>query len=367
MHVGYLNLGKLKKVYPNGTVAVQDLDLEIRQGEFMVFLGPSGCGKTTTLRMIAGLEQVTEGSIVLDGRDITYLAPRERNVSMIFQSYAVWPHMTVAENIAYPLKLRKLARSAIDSKVGHVAGVCGISEYLGRYPAQLSGGQRQRVAVARALAVESKLSLMDEPLSNLDAKLRVSVRTFLKEIHRQSGATTIFVTHDQAEAMALADRIVVMNGGQVEQVGTTREIYNDCGSLFTAQFMGTPPANIKTVTIEVRDGGLFAVADSPAGHVTLRLGKAADAPDAARFVGKNVCLAVRPEIMSIDREPGMNDVTIDVVEPQGAYTILVTTILDSEWKVMVEGDPDLKPGQVVSLAIDTARMMLFDPESGRRL
>jgi multiple sugar transport system ATP-binding protein len=365
--VAYLNLDKLRKVYPNGTLAVQDMDLEIRQGEFIVFLGPSGCGKTTTLRMLAGLEQVTGGSIVLDGRDITDLAPRERNISMIFQSYAVWPHMTVAENIGYPLKLRKMKKPAIAAKVEHVAQVCGITDYLGRYPSQLSGGQRQRVAVARALAVESKLSLMDEPLSNLDAKLRVSVRTFLKEIHRESGATTIFVTHDQSEAMALADRIVVMNGGQIEQIGSTRDIYNRCDSLFTAQFMGTPPANIKNVALQIVGGRLIAGAEGKAGPVSLDLGRADAAPDIARLAGRGVCLAVRPEIIRIGSRAGINDVTIDIVEPQGAYTILVARILDSEWKVMVEGDPDLEPGLTVPLEVDASRIMLFDPESGRRL
>ncbi len=365
--MAYLKLDGLRKVYPNGTLAVQDMDLEIQQGEFIVFLGPSGCGKTTTLRMLAGLELVSAGTIVLDGRDITDLAPRERNISMIFQSYAVWPHMTVAENIGYPLKLRKLARPAIADKVGQVAEVCGITEYLSRYPSQLSGGQRQRVAVARALAVESKLSLMDEPLSNLDAKLRVSVRTFLKEIHRESGATTIFVTHDQSEAMALADRIVVMHGGQIEQIGTTREIYNRCDSLFTAQFMGTPPANIKIVTLDITAGHIHARAEGKSGPVSLDLGLADSAPDIARFAGRNVCLAIRPEMIHLGSRPGVNDVTVDIVEPQGAYTILVATVLDSEWKVMIEGDPDLKPGLTVPLEIDTGKIMLFDPESGKRL
>ncbi len=363
----YLNLENLSKTYPGGTTAVRDLSLTIERGEFVVFLGPSGCGKTTTLRMLAGLEQVSGGTIVLDGRDITGLAPRDRNVSMIFQSYAVWPHMTVADNIGYPLRLRRLKKAAISSKVEEVAAVCGISEYLGRYPSQLSGGQRQRVAVARALAFESKLSLMDEPLSNLDAKLRVSVRTFLKEIHRRSGATTIFVTHDQSEAMALADRIVVMNGGRIEQVGSTKEIYNDCGSLFTAQFMGTPPANVRTVLLGVADGRLSASADGEAGDATLDLGPASESPGIARFVGRSVTLAVRPESIDIGPPRGGNEVTVDIVEPQGAYTILVATVLGSEWKIVLSGDPDIRPGSAVALEIDASKILLFDPETGRRL
>ncbi len=363
----FLSLKELRKVYPNGVLAVRDMDLEISRGEFIVFLGPSGCGKTTTLRMIAGLEAVSAGTIVLDGRDITNLAPRDRNISMIFQSYAVWPHMTVAENIGYPLKLRRQKRAAIAEKVERVAEVCGISEYLGRYPAQLSGGQRQRVAVARALAVDSKLFLMDEPLSNLDAKLRVSVRTFLKEIHRESGATTIFVTHDQSEAMALADRIVVMNGGGVEQVGTTREIYNRCGSLFTAQFMGTPPANVGTAKLEVRDGRLTAVADGAAGPVFLDLCEAARGTELSAYAGKTVTLAIRPEDIGVVPPSGANETIVGIVEPQGAYTIIVADVLERAWKIMLDGDADLVPGQRVSLAIDASKAMLFDPESGKRL
>jgi len=365
--VVYLNLEGLSKTYPGGTVAVRDMSLAIERGEFVVFLGPSGCGKTTTLRMLAGLEQASSGSIVLDGRDITDLAPRERNVSMIFQSYAVWPHMTVAENIGYPLKLRRLKKAAIAAKVEEVASICGISEYLDRYPSRLSGGQRQRVAVARALAFESKLSLMDEPLSNLDAKLRVSVRTFLKEIHRRSGATTIFVTHDQSEAMALADRIVVMNGGRIEQVGTTKEIYDGCGSLFTAQFMGTPPANVQPVTLSASNGRLVASTLAAGDPVMLDLGSLAATPGLARHIGRPVMLAVRPESIGIGGIPGVNDVTVDIVEPQGAYTILVATVLGGEWKIMLNGDPGVRPGDVVSLGVDTARVMLFDSDTRLRL
>lgn len=365
--MSYLRLDKLKKVYPNGVKAVQDMDLDIEKGEFIVFLGPSGCGKTTTLRMLAGLEQVSGGSILLDGRDITGLQPRNRDISMIFQSYAVWPHMTVAENIAYPLKLRKLRKNEIASKVEKVAEVCNISEYLGRYPAQLSGGQRQRVAVGRALAVESKLFLMDEPLSNLDAKLRVSVRTFLKEIHRKSGATTIFVTHDQSEAMALADRIVVMNEGRIEQIGTTREIYYQCDSLFTAQFMGTPPANIQKVTMENRGDRIVATATSKNEPLFFDLGSQVALPRLKSNLGKEVYLAIRPESIRIRYKGEINKVTVDIVEPQGAFTILVTTVLGNEWKIMLEGDVDIRPGETVGLEVDPDRIMLYDAKNSRRI
>ncbi|SLM14653.1 sn-glycerol-3-phosphate import ATP-binding protein UgpC [uncultured spirochete] len=365
--VSYLKLNSLKKTYPNGVTAVKDIDLEIEKGEFVVILGPSGCGKTTTLRMLAGLEEVTNGSIILDGRDITHLPPRQRDISMIFQSYAVWPHMTVAENIAYPLKLRKMDKHTIHSKVQEVARICNILDYLNRYPAQLSGGQRQRVAVARALAVDSKLSLMDEPLSNLDAKLRTSVRTFLKEIHRNTGATTIFVTHDQAEAMALADRIVVMNEGKIEQVGSTREIYNQCGSLFTAQFMGTPPANIQKVSLISNQGRLIANDKNAETQFSLDLGNQSAFPGIDRYIGEEIFLAIRPENINISKPKGINETSIEIVEPQGAYTILVTKVFGSEWKIMLEGDIDIRIGQKVSLIIDPGKIMLFDAQSKKRV
>lgn len=316
--MSYLELSSIKKTYPNGFTAVKNINLDIEKGEFVVLLGPSGCGKTTTLRMIAGLEEVSEGTIVLDGEDITGLPPRQRNLSMIFQSYAVWPHMTVAENIAYPLKLRRTGKREIEAKVREAAQVCNIMDYLNRYPGQLSGGQRQRVAVARALAVNAKLSLMDEPLSNLDAKLRVSVRTFLKEIHRSTGATTIFVTHDQAEAMALADRIVVMNEGHIEQVGTTKEIYNGCDSLFTAQFMGTPPANIQKVGLSLRQGRLAAAVKDAAETQFIDLGQQGRFPGIERLIEQEVFLAVRPENITIEAAAGVNfsRLGISVVRPR---------------------------------------------------
>ncbi len=365
--MSYLELSSIKKTYPNGFTAVKNINLDIEKGEFVVLLGPSGCGKTTTLRMIAGLEEVSEGTIVLDGEDITGLPPRQRNLSMIFQSYAVWPHMTVAENIAYPLKLRRTGKREIEAKVREAAQVCNIVDYLNRYPGQLSGGQRQRVAVARALAVNAKLSLMDEPLSNLDAKLRVSVRTFLKEIHRSTGATTIFVTHDQAEAMALADRIVVMNEGHIEQVGTTKEIYNGCDSLFTAQFMGTPPANIQKVGLSLRQGRLAAAVKDAAETQFIDLGQQGRFPGIERLIEQEVFLAVRPENITIEAAAGVNETRVEVVEPQGAYTILVVKVLGAEWKIMLEGDIDIRAGQKISLRIDPGKIMFYGAQDNKRI
>jgi len=220
-----LELINLSKRYGKSVWGAKDVNLKVNDKEFIVFLGPSGCGKTTTLRMIAGLEEVTEGKVLIDDENVTDMPPRKRNVSMVFQSYAVWPHMTVYENIAFALKLRKMEKSGIDKIVREVAELVNIGEYLERFPRQLSGGQRQRVALARAIAVKPKLFLMDEPLSNLDAKLRVRMRTELKAIHHKTEATTIFVTHDQSEAMSMADRIVVMKDGKIVQIGTPDDVY----------------------------------------------------------------------------------------------------------------------------------------------
>ena len=246
--MSYLELKDLEKRYSkNGPLIVDHMNMNIEKGEFVVFLGPSGCGKTTTLRMIAGLEDVTGGDILLEGSSIINLTPKDRGVSMIFQSYAVWPHLTVFDNIAYPLKLQKVPKAEIRKRVYEAAEVTQIEKLLDRYPAQMSGGQRQRVAVSRAIVVNPKLFLMDEPLSNLDAKLRVSMRTDLRNIHNKLGATSIFVTHDQSEAMSLADRIFIMNNGKIEQVGTPDEVYHNSATKFVAGFIGTPPTNFFSV------------------------------------------------------------------------------------------------------------------------
>lgn len=251
--MSYLEIKNLQKKYTkDGPLVVNNMNLSIEKGEFIVFLGPSGCGKTTTIRMISGLEDISGGEILIDGEDVIGKKPKDRGVSMIFQSYAIWPHMTVFDNIAYPLKLQKVPKEEIKKRVTAAAEATDIVGLLNRYPAQMSGGQRQRVAVSRAIVVKPKIFLMDEPLSNLDAKLRVSMRTELKNIHIQQNSTSIFVTHDQSEAMSLADRIVVMYKGKIEQIGTPMEVYQDSATRFVAEFIGTPPTNFFVTKIERR-------------------------------------------------------------------------------------------------------------------
>ncbi len=361
--MAYLELEKLKKVYPNGFTALKGIDLKIDKGEFVVLLGPSGCGKTTTLRMIAGLEKVTEGEIILDNKKINDLQPKDRNLSMIFQSYAVWPHMTVYENIAYPLKLRKYSKGEIRDTVARVAGICEIEGNLDRYPAQLSGGQKQRVAVARAIAIQSKLFLMDEPLSNLDAKLRVSVRTFLKQIHQEYNSTTIFVTHDQAEAMALADRIVVMNKGLIEQIGDVTDVYHDCESLFVANFMGTPPANFQEAEVICENENLFAAAD----EFKLKVEGPSKETIKRNYAGKKIVVAIRPENVIPNGKDPFANTCIEIVEPQGFHTILGFKVCNTIWKLLKMDDRQFEKGENISLSADPLKVMFFDKETGKRI
>ena len=293
--MSYLEIKNLQKKYTkDGPLVVNNMNLSIEKGEFIVFLGPSGCGKTTTIRMISGLEDISGGEILIDGEDVIGKKPKDRGVSMIFQSYAIWPHMTVFDNIAYPLKLQKVPKDEIKKRVTAAAEATDIVGLLNRYPAQMSGGQRQRVAVSRAIVVKPKIFLMDEPLSNLDAKLRVSMRTELKNIHIQQNSTSIFVTHDQSEAMSLADRIVVMYKGRIEQIGTPMEVYQDSATRFVAEFIGTPPTNFFVTKIEKTADGLMAVNDDI--HYLV--------PDSLKdallpYAGKEVDLGVRPEYIDL--------------------------------------------------------------------
>ncbi len=369
--MSYLELKGLQKKYTkDGPMIVNDVDLSIEQGEFIVFLGPSGCGKTTIIRMICGLEEVTGGEILIEGESVVNKKPKDRGVSMVFQSYAIWPHMTVYDNIAYPLKLQKLPKNEIKQRVQTAAETTGIETMLKRYPAQMSGGQRQRVAVARAMVVKPKLFLMDEPLSNLDAKLRVTMRTELKNIHLKENSTSIFVTHDQAEAMSLADRIVVLNKGDIEQLGTPLEVYRDSETKFVASFIGTPPTNFYTTTIEEKNGEMYATNSDMSYKVPVSE-RAALKP----YVGKQVDFGVRPEFISAEAEVEKGDsylceATVDFVEPQGNYSILIVSLRDQDGnasKVVTSDFTDIPAGKKVSLSVQDERCMFFNIETGKRI
>ena len=357
--MSYIKLENIRKVYNKTVEAVKQFDLEIEKGEFIVFLGPSGCGKSTTMRMIAGLETVTGGDIFIDGKSIINLEPKDRGISMIFQSYAVWPHMTVFDNVAYALKLRKLPKGQIKEIVEEVAVICDIKEYLERYPSQLSGGQRQRVAVARAIAVKPKLFLMDEPLSNLDAKLRVSMRTDLKRIHNDLGSTSIFVTHDQSEALSLADRIVVMNDGVIEQIGTPNEIYHTPKSMFVAQFIGSPPANFFDVAVSVEGDKVILSEESFKFTVKKELEK-----KLKEYDGKQIILAVRPENFTVNKT-GLIDTEIIIVEPQGSHIVINVDVDGKEIKVVTD-KLDLQVGQKIKLGL-TDKYIVFDKDTTNRI
>lgn len=360
--MAFLELKNLTKKYQKKILAVDCMSLDVKENEFLVLLGPSGCGKTTTMRMIAGLEDVTDGDIILEGTSIKELRPKDRSVSMIFQSYAVWPHMSVEENISYALKLKKLPKEEIRKRVNEVAEMANITEYLDRNPNQLSGGQRQRVAVARAMAVKPKLFLMDEPLSNLDAKLRVAMRTDLKKAHEILGSTTIFVTHDQSEAMSLADRIVVMNMGAIEQIGTPNEIYHNCETVFVANFIGAPSTNFINVTIEVEGDRVIAK------HKTFQFDIVTDIKEGLKsYKGKEVVFGVRPEnfTASYDGE-GLFESNICFVEPQGSHIIIVIKLLEQEIKIVSTELFEAKVGQKVNVGINQ-KYFFFDEESGKRI
>ncbi len=360
-----LKLKNLSKRYGKTVWGAKDINLEVDDKEFIVLLGPSGCGKTTTMRMIAGLEEVTQGIIYIDDKDITFLPPRKRDISMVFQSYAVWPHLTVFDNIAFPLRLKKLKSTEIEKRVKEVSDLTKIEEYLERFPRQLSGGQRQRVALARALVVQPKVFLMDEPLSNLDAKLRVKMRTEMKAIHKKTQATTVFVTHDQAEAMSMADRIVIMKDGSIVQVGTTDDVYFDCEDMFVAGFIGTPPTNFLSMELEEKNGKLLLVNSAfsfePIGENYKIL---------KNFSGKQVVMGVRPESMQVFKEKKAESVfsrEVLVTEPQGSHQIVAIELDNQIVKIVAPPFPKVDPGEIVHIGFEHDRIMFFDPETEKRI
>jgi len=345
---------KVRKTF-GASVAVEGLDLSVADGEFVSLLGPSGCGKTTTLRMLAGLEQPTNGTIRIGERDVTDLAPSERDIAMVFQSYALYPHMTVAENIAYPLKKRGVPKPERAVRVAATAKLLQLEALLDRKPKQLSGGQQQRVALGRALVREPKVFLLDEPLSNLDAKLRAHMRTELIELHRRLGKTMIYVTHDQLEAMTMSTRIAVMRGGVLQQFATASEIYRRPANAFVAGFIGTPSMTLASAShrgpTKLAVGG--AEWTMPDGHVkSLPMG-------AALTVG------VRPDDVLLGSGP--HRALVKVVEPIGHESIVLIAAEGTDLTVRIAGDTPLKAGETVPFDVRGNRLHVFDAESGRRL
>ncbi|MEN3008518.1 ABC transporter ATP-binding protein [Pseudothermotoga sp.] len=335
-------------------IAVNDVSLKIEKQDFFTLLGPSGCGKTTTLRLIAGLEFPDEGNIYIAGKNVTMELPKNRNVAMVFQNYALYPHMTVRENIAYPLVVRKIPKREIDRKVAFVAQSLQISELLDRYPQQISGGQQQRVALARAVIQTPNVFLLDEPLSNLDAKLRIEARSFLKRLSMELGTSVIYVTHDQSEAMALSTKIAVMNQGRILQVGTPKEVYDKPMNTFVASFIGNPPMNIIDCLFV---GTKCVLGDQIIDFSDLPL---IDFPSKKAFIG------IRPEHVTLDTKDGDLIGEIYVVEPLGFETIVTVSVNGKPLKVLVFEDVSFKSGDKIFVKFKRNKLHIFD-ENGVRI
>jgi multiple sugar transport system ATP-binding protein len=384
------------KIYADGTRAVSDLDLEIRDGEFMVLVGPSGCGKTTALRMVAGLEEISEGVIRIGERVVNHVPPRDRDIAMVFQSYALYPHLSVYDNIAFGLRLKKVPKDEIERRVQDAARVLGLDPLLKRKPRALSGGQRQRVAMGRAIVRQPQAFLMDEPLSNLDAKLRVQMRAEIARLQNDLGVTTIYVTHDQVEAMTMGDRVAVMRKGELQQVAAPQELYDRPLNLFVGGFIGSPAMNMLEATLDPADGGLAAVAGSQ--HIALGDETLSVRPALKSFEGKPVILGIRPEDLEdaaleeaasdqqlqgsvdltealgseimvhfrIDAKPAATDETRELAEDAGA-TELEDGVLAGEGATLVGrfgARSRVKAGDEAKVAVDTRALHFFDPETG---
>jgi len=339
-----------------GHEVVHGVDVVIDDGQFVVLVGPSGCGKSTLLRMIAGLEEITAGEILIGAKVVNKLPPKARDVAMVFQNYALYPHMTVLENMAFSMKLAGKSKDEMRGRVDHAANILGLTEYLDRYPRQLSGGQRQRVAMGRAIVRDPQVFLFDEPLSNLDAKLRVQMRTEIKALHQRLKTTSVYVTHDQIEAMTMADKIVVMNGGSVEQIGSPLKLYDDPANLFVAGFIGSPAMNFLSGKL-ARDGGqrLVILAD----------GRRLPVPGLALGDGHQVTLGVRPEHLAIGDEGVPAEVV--VVEPTGADTQVYCKVADADVTVVSRERHTFQPGELIHLQPLPGKTYLFDSATGKRL
>ncbi|WP_419883331.1 ABC transporter ATP-binding protein [Peribacillus sp. B-H-3] len=361
-----LVLDHIYKVYDNKVTAVEDFNLNIADKEFIVFVGPSGCGKSTTLRMIAGLEEISDGDFFIDGKRVNDVPPKDRDIAMVFQNYALYPHMSVYDNMAFGLKLRKMPKSEIDTRVKEAAKILGLEPYLDRKPKALSGGQRQRVALGRAIVRDAKVFLMDEPLSNLDAKLRVQMRAEIAKLHKRLNTTTIYVTHDQTEAMTMATRLVVMKDGIVQQVGAPKEVYEKPENVFVGGFIGSPAMNF--LSGQLQDGTVLIGSQS----ISVPEGKMKVLRDQG-YVGKDIILGVRPEDfhdepLFLETSPDTTIAAhIDVAELMGAEFMLYSTIGGQDFVARVDARTIVKPGDTLGMAIDMNKAHFFDKETEFRI
>ncbi|MDC3413548.1 sn-glycerol-3-phosphate ABC transporter ATP-binding protein UgpC [Aquibacillus sp. 3ASR75-11] len=361
-----LSLKNINKTYDKNVVAVNDFNLEIKDKEFTVFVGPSGCGKSTTLRMIAGLEEITAGDFYIDDKRMNDVAPKDRDIAMVFQNYALYPHMNVYDNMAFGLKLRKFKKDEIESRVQNAAKILGLEGYLDRKPKALSGGQRQRVALGRAIVRDAKVFLMDEPLSNLDAKLRVQMRAEIQKLHKRLQTTTIYVTHDQTEAMTMATRLVVMKDGLIQQVGIPKEVYDKPENIFVGGFIGSPSMNFLTGTLKE---GYFEI-----GSVKVKVpeGKMKTLRE-QNYLNKELVLGIRPE--DIHDEPVFIESTpetkikafIDVAELMGSESYLYSKVEDQDFIARVDSRTDVNGGEEIELAFNMNKVHFFDKDTEQRI
>jgi multiple sugar transport system ATP-binding protein len=397
--VAAITFDKVTKIYEDGFRAVNDLDLEVQDGEFVVFVGPSGCGKTTALRMLAGLEEISGGEVRIGDRVVNNLPPRDRDVAMVFQNYALYPHMTVAENIGFALRMRKVKKDEARKKIAETARIIGLTDHLDRKPKQLSGGQRQRVAMGRAIVREPQVFLMDEPLSNLDAKLRVQMRAEISRIQRQLGVTTVYVTHDQVEAMTMGDRVAVLRRGVLQQFDVPQHLYEKPANLFVASFIGSPAMNMVEAKVERQDEGLVLRVGAmmlPIPRETLSA-----RPGLSEYVGRTIAVGIRPEALSgangrngdhgargrgivraiealgpeqlvhveIEAKPVLVEDVIEGLVDGAEANDLVEIIADDQALLVARLDPSeqVREGDVIELAIDLRKLHFFDVDSGETI
>ncbi len=362
-----LSLRHIYKKYPGGVTAVSDFNLEIKDKEFIVLVGPSGCGKSTTLRMIAGLEEITEGELFIGDRLVNDVAPKDRNIAMVFQNYALYPHMTVSENMAFGLKLNKTPKDEIKRRVEEAARILDITHLLDRKPKALSGGQKQRVALGRAIVRNPMVFLLDEPLSNLDAKLRATMRTELTKLHNRLQTTFIYVTHDQVEAMTMATRIVVMKDGLIQQVDTPQNLYDKPVNIFVAGFIGTPQMNFINGVLEKKDDGVYFTFEE--NHTIKVPEDKANAAELQEYIGQEVVVGIRPENIDDGATEACDDNTVeayvDVTELMGAEIYLYLTIGETNLIARVSPRSRSRAGDTIKLTFDTSRMHIFDKDTER--